>query len=145
MPRNLCFEYMHGLLAYYKKFLDFRKIPIVRNGRGHCDFPQGLEFSNFFLRYYRPIRGNWRRKTFGWKPLVSRLNPIFPLLCLHKLNLYCSEAVFTGGANFVWSNLFKSSYDLFRTWSGQLMDFNSFYPSLPTDDNKYIRFNLSTA
>ena len=27
-------------------------------------FPQGLEFSNFFLRYYRPIRGNWWRKTF---------------------------------------------------------------------------------
>ena len=65
--------------------------------------------------------------------------------CLHKLNLYCSEAVFTGGANFVWSNLFKSSYDLSRTWSGQLRDFNSLYPSLPTDHNKYVRFNLSTA
>ena len=33
-------------------------------GMATVTFPQGLEFSNFFLRYYRPIRGNWWRKTF---------------------------------------------------------------------------------
>ena len=38
MPKNLCLEYMHELLAHYKKFLDYREIPIVRDGRGHCDF-----------------------------------------------------------------------------------------------------------
>ena len=33
-------------------------------GMATVTFPQGLETSNFFLRYYRPIRGNWWRKTF---------------------------------------------------------------------------------
>ena len=27
-------------------------------------FPQGLGIFNFFLGYYRPIRGNWCRKTY---------------------------------------------------------------------------------
>ena len=41
MSRNLYLEYMHELLAYCKKFLDSREIPIVRDDRGHCYFSPG--------------------------------------------------------------------------------------------------------
>ena len=33
-------------------------------GAATVTFPQGLEISNSFLRFYRPIRGDWCRKTF---------------------------------------------------------------------------------
>ena len=47
-------------------------------------FPQGLEFSNFFLRYYRPIKGNWWRKAFVIN--FFQVEPYFSLTIdtLHK-------------------------------------------------------------
>ena len=46
-------------------------------GVATVNFPQGLEFSNFFLRYYRPIRGNWWIKTF-----VIIFLQVDPKICL---------------------------------------------------------------
>ena len=49
-------------------------------------FPQGLEISNFFLRYYRPIRGNWWRKTFVI--IFFQVEPYFSLTIIIK---WCLE------------------------------------------------------
>ena len=53
-------DYLH-IIRNSLIFAKFRKSDM---GVATVTFPQGLEFSNFFLRYYRPIRGNWWRKTF---------------------------------------------------------------------------------
>ena len=52
-------------------------------------FPQGLEFFNFFLRYYRPIRGNWWRKTFVIN--FFQVEPYFSLtICILSCKEKCS-------------------------------------------------------
>ena len=47
-------------------------------------FPQGLEFSDFFLRYYRPIRDNWWRKTFVMN--FFQVEPYFSLTTKSAVN-----------------------------------------------------------
>ena len=66
-------DYLH-IIRISLIFAKFRKSEM---GVATVTFPQGLELSNFFLRYYRPIRGNWWGKTF-----VINFFQVDPKICL---------------------------------------------------------------